>query len=148
MPSLTIEIKKVRGGAVAGATVTIRNNNGEKPEFRQTDPTGKCTFNNLQEGSYSIVAKVPPGLIPPRNGNLPVPPEFKTFRLIDNHSGCYYAVKRLKWLIKHEEFEKAERLVQRVKATYDNYGDLPVLDRIVDLEKELPRATNHSDRLA
>ena len=88
MPSLTIEIKKVRGGAVAGATVTIRNNNGEKPEFKQTDPTGKCTFNNLQEGSYSIVAKVPPGLIPPRNGNLPVPPEFKTFRLIDHNKGA------------------------------------------------------------
>lgn len=140
MPQVTINVKTARGTAVSGAIVSFRKagENTFQPAGN-TDQQGRRSIPNLPAGIYVFKVELPGRNASPLSSpNKDVPPTMEHHFRVRMGPGCYYVVRRLRTLIRQQEFEKAHRLIDSVKESYSDYADLPVLNQIPELEKSLP----------
>lgn len=113
-----------------------------------TDGNGVCIC-HVETGVWICTAKVPGDFIDPFIGSVEVSgnrPVTLTAELIDAKD-CENIILMLRRLIDkanktdkqiEKDLKNAGKFIERIKKTYSNYKELPVLFQIADLEKELP----------
>lgn len=143
MPQVTINVKTAKGAAVSGAIVSFRKAGENTFQIAgSTDQQGRRQISDLTSGNYVFKVELPGRDARPLSSpNKDVPPTTEHRFRVRMGPGCYYVVRRLRALIRQQEFEKAHRLIDSVKESYSDYAELPVLNQIPELEKSLPDTT-------